>query len=565
MKSFHAIWMKGKPYLVWIIPVIFLLLFFFFPLGVIFATSFDRFVGELTASLWISIGNTTVFTFWQAILSTLATFMIGLPVAYIFSHFRFPGIQLIRNLVNLPFILPTVVVAAAFNALIGPRGLLNLGLQEFFQLESPPIRWIGTLTAIILAHVFYNLGIIIRLVGGAWTSLSPNPGQTARTLGASPLQEFWLITFPLLKPAVYSALVLVFLYDFTSFGVVLLLGGLGKATLEVEIYKQAVNLFNLPVASILTLIQMFSTVILTWMYRKLSGKSIPLLPSGDKDRRKVPKTTFEWVLVIIGVFILLILIIAPLAALVLRSFLILEADRGFRGVVHNGFTLRYYIALFEDPQQSIFYVSPIRAVVNSILVAITASCISCLVGIFTAYGLQLKGRMVRWLDQIFLLPLGASAVTLGLGLLLTYSKPPLLWGSNWFILPVVHSLAALPFVIRSLQPALSSIPEQVKDTASVLGASRGKLIFRVEIPIIRKALISSFIFAFTISLGEFGATAFLTRPNFPTIPVAIFRYLSQPGGMNYGQALAMSVILLMICGIGIWLIEKFQLPGLQRF
>jgi thiamine transport system permease protein len=155
-------------------------------------------------------------------------------------------------------------------------------------------------------------------------------------------------------------------------------------------------------------------------------------------------------------------------------------------------------------------------------------------------------------------------VTLGLGLLLAYSRPPLLWSSSWLILPTVHALAALPFVIRSLQPALSAIPTQVIDGAAVLGASPVNLIFRVELPIVRKALMTSFIFAFTISLGEFGATAFLTRPDFPTIPVAIFRYLSQPGGLNYGQALAMAVILLIICGSGIWLIERFRLPGLQK-
>jgi thiamine transport system permease protein len=323
-------------------------------------------------------------------------------------------------------------------------------------------------------------------------------------------------------------------------------------------------MFNLPVASILTLLQMLFTIILTWLYRRLSGRPLPLLSTGDEDRRTEPKTVIERVVVVAGMSVLFLLIVAPIIALFARSFLVLEADRGFRGVVQTGLTLRYYIELFDDAQQSIFYVSPIRAVINSLLVAGTAASISCVIGLFTSYGLRMKGRMIRWLDQIFLLPLGASAVTLGLGLLLAYSRPPLLWSSSWLILPAVHALAALPFVIRSLQPALSAIPTQVIDGAAILGASPVNLIFSVELPIVRKALMTSFIFAFTISLGEFGATAFLTRPDFPTIPVAIFRYLSQPGGLNYGQALAMAVILLVICGSGIWLIERFRLPGLQK-
>ncbi len=558
-------WSGIRPLAVWVLPLIFILLFFFYPLGVILTTSAQRFTGELPATLWQNILRTTGFTFWQAILSTAATILIGLPAAYVFSRYRFPGLQTVRMLVNLPFILPTVVVAAAFNALIGPRGLLNLGLQNLFHLEQPPIQWIGTLTAIVLAHVFYNLSIVVRLVGGAWTALSPHAGQTARTLGASPWQEFRLVTFPLLKPAFYSALVLVFLYDFTSFGVVLLLGGIGTATLEVEIYKQAVNLFNLPVAAILTMIQMICTILLTWGYRKLSGRPLPLDPAGEEDRRVPPRTWFARIQVWLTMLVLAVLVAAPLASLLARSFLVLEADRGYRGAVQVGLTLRYYAALFKDPQQSIFYVSPITAVFNSLKVALSASLISCVVGLFTAYGLRQKTDFARWMDQVFLLPLGASAVTLGLGLLLAYSQPPFLWSSSWLILPAVHALAALPFVIRSLQPALSSIPSQIQDSAAVLGAAPGQVLWRVEIPIIRRALLSSFIFAFTISLGEFGATAFLTRPDFPTIPVAIFRYLSQPGGLNYGQALAMSVILLMICSTGILLVERLRMPDIQKF
>jgi thiamine transport system permease protein len=129
------------------------------------------------------------------------------------------------------------------------------------------------------------------------------------------------------------------------------------------------------------------------------------------------------------------------------------------------------------------------------------------------------------------------------------------------IIPLVHSLAALPFVIRTLQPALNAIPEHLPESASVLGASPIDVMRYVEWPLVRRAVLSSAIFAFTISLGEFGATAFLTRPDFPTIPIAIFRYLSQPGGLNYGQAMAMAVILLAVCAVGITLIEKFKLPG----
>jgi thiamine transport system permease protein len=129
---------------------------------------------------------------------------------------------------------------------------------------------------------------------------------------------------------------------------------------------------------------------------------------------------------------------------------------------------------------------------------------------------------------------------------------------------MAHTLVALPFVVRRLIPAVGPIPLSYRQTAALLGASPWKVIRSIDLPIIRSALISSLVFSFTISLGEFGATSFLSRPDFPTIPIAIFRFLSQPGGLNYGQAMAMSTILMVVCAIGIVFIEKtiFTIPDM---
>ncbi len=126
--------------------------------------------------------------------------------------------------------LPTVVVAAGFNALLGPRGWLNLGLMSAFGLENPPVQFVGTLGAILLAHVFYNTTIVIRVVGSALSQLDPRLEGAARTLGADSRRVWRHVTLPLLRPSLLAAGTLVFLFDFTSFGVILLLGGPGFAT-----------------------------------------------------------------------------------------------------------------------------------------------------------------------------------------------------------------------------------------------------------------------------------------------------------------------------------------------
>jgi thiamine transport system permease protein len=164
-----------------------------------------------------------------------------------------------------------------------------------------------------------------------------------------------------------------------------------------------------------------------------------------------------------------------------------------------------------------------------------------------------------------MLPLGASAVTLGLGFIITFNRPPLrLLDSPWLI-PLAHTMVALPFVIRTLQPALASIPDRLRDAASSLGASPFRAWLAVDWPIIWRASLGAATFAFTVSLGEFGATALLTRPEYPTIPIAIYRFLSQPGGLNYGQAMAMATFLMVLATVGILFIERLRLPGAREF
>jgi thiamine transport system permease protein len=139
------------------------------------------------------------------------------------------------------------------------------------------------------------------------------------------------------------------------------------------------------------------------------------------------------------------------------------------------------------------------------------------------------------------------------------------WITSPLLVPLAHTLIALPFVIRNLQPSLASIPDRLRQAAASLGASPPRVWFTVDWPIVIRATLAAAVFAFTISLGEFGATSLVVRPEYPTLPIAIARFLSQPGGLNYGQAMAMATILMLICGAGILLIERLRLPGAGEF
>jgi thiamine transport system permease protein len=546
--------------LLWMLPLIFLLVFFFYPLAAIFRIAAQAAgVDGAGANIGAVVGRSLSFTVWQALLSMLLTMLAGLPAAYLFARFNFPGKRILRVLTTLPFIMPTVVVAASFNALLGPRGLANLLLMDAFGLESPPIRILNTLAAILLAHVFYNTTVVIRMVGTAWAQLDPRLGQAARVLGASPLRTLREVTLPLLMPSILSAALLVFLFDFTSFGVILLLGGPRYATIEVDIYLQALSMLNLPLAGVLSAVQLACTLLITLAYSRLGGREVvPLAPRLHGEGTTAPRTVRQRLVVGLLAVGILLLLVSPLAALAARSVTRLEAERGQRGAVISGFTLDYYRELFINRRGSLFYVPPAAAARNSLLYAGSTVLLSLTMGFLAAYALARRSKINRVLDPLLMLPLGASAVTLGLGYIIIFNRPPIDVRSFPALIPIAHSLVALPFVVRTLQPALASIPVNLLNAAAVLGASPLRAWREVELPIVGRAAAVAAIFSFTISLGEFGATSFLARPEYPTLPIAIYRFLSQPGALNYGQALAMATLLMLVCAGAIFVLEKSQ-------
>jgi len=279
---------RGFDILLYLVPLVFLAIFFFYPLVSIFVLSFAP-EGTLDLSELPKLirsdcyARTLWFTIWQATLSTLLTLTLALPGAYVFARYQFRGKSLLLALTTIPFVLPTVVVANAFTAWLGPRSWLNQALMTLFGLDRPPINLQYTIWIILLAHIFYNYTIVLRIVGGFGANLNPRIEEAARMLGARPRDVLWHVTLPLLRPAIAAAALLVFIFCFTSFGVILILGGPRFATLEVEIYRQTVNFFNLPLAAALSIVQILFTFSIPACKRGLPSPSIydlECIPSG---------------------------------------------------------------------------------------------------------------------------------------------------------------------------------------------------------------------------------------------------------------------------------------------
>ncbi|MET8829142.1 iron ABC transporter permease [Streptomyces sp. NPDC004610] len=525
-----------------VVPVGFFGIFFAYPVAAILTRGLRSDGAWQLGRLWEVLGDSGVrqvlwFTTWQALASTALTLLIALPGAYVFARLDFPGKQVLRAVVTVPFVLPTVVVGTAFLALLGRGGLLD---------EWWGVRLDTTVWAILLAHVFFNYAVVVRTVGGLWAQLDPRQEEAARMLGASPLAAWRKVTLPALGPAVAAAALMVFLFTFTSFGVVQILGGPTFATLEVEIYRQTSQIFDLPTAAVLTLVQ-FAAVggilaVHAWTVRRRESALRLVDPAGTARR---PRGAGQWALLagVLGVVGALILL--PLGVLVRRSL----AGSGFS----------YYRAL-ASAESEVFLVPPIDAIGNSLAYAVVATALALLVGGLAAAALARRdaGRLVRGFDALLMLPLGVSAVTVGFGFLIALDEPPLDLRATWILVPLAQALVGVPFVVRIMLPVLRAVDGRLREAAAVLGASPWRVWREVDLPLVRRAVLVAAGFAFAVSLGEYGATVFIARPDNPTLPVAVAKLVARPGELNYGQAMALSTILMVVCAVALVVLERLR-------
>lgn len=529
------------------VPAVFLAVFFVVPvIAVVLAglrpggswepAAFGDVLGA--SRTWRLLG----FTAAQAALSAAATLLVGLPLAFVLARYRFRGASWLRSVVVVPFVLPTVVVGAAFLVLIGPTGLMGVDLT-------------GTVWALVAAHVFLNIAVVVRTVGALLGQLDPRAEEAARALGATRWRAFRTVTLPLVAPAIVAATVVVTLFCFTSFGIVQILGAGELRTLEVEIYRTTAFDLDLAAAAVLALLQLACVVGLLVVVERLQGRRDVAQRMVAPDLvQRTPRGGEKAIVAIVagvGAFIVL----TPLLVLVLRSF---------RNA--SGWTLQNWVNLFTDTGSTAF-VDPLRAVATSLTTAVVAASIALVVGALAAAALTARGRGAAWasFDAVLMLPLGTSAVTVGLGLFLAFDQQPFDLRDSWWLVPIAQALVAVPFVVRVLLPVMRGFDRRYLDAARMLGASSARARRTIEWPALRAPMVVAAGFAFAISLGEFGATVFLARADAPTLPVAIARLLGRPGETTVGQAYAASVLLLVVTAFVVVVIDRARTTRLGEF
>ena len=490
------------------------------------------------------------FTLAISAAATVISVVVGVPVAHALYRLALPGRRTLRAIVAMPFVLPTVVVGVMFRSLLAEGGALGgLGLDG---------EWGG----ILAAFVFFNLAVVVRTVGAAWEGLDRRPEEAAATLGAGPATVFRTVTLPALAPSIISAASIVFLFCATAFGVVLTMGGLAYGTVETEIYLVTTALFDLRGAAVLSVVQLVAVVAMLLLADRARSRD-----AGTQRAAKSAIAPGRVTAYAMGSVIATVLAVAfvavPVLALVVRSLR-----------RQGEWTLDYYLALGRvggADGRSALPVTVWEALGTSWRIAIDATILAVVLGLLVAVLVSRPARSpggLRWrrlLDGVVMLPLGVSAVTVGFGFLITLDRPPLDLRTSPVLIPIAQAIVALPLVVRTLAPVLRAIDDRQRQVAATLGARPWQVLATVDLPIIWRPLLAAVGLALAVSLGEFGATSFLARPDSPTLPVVIYRLIGRPGVDNLGMALAASVILAVVTVTVMGVVERLRVSSVGAF
>jgi thiamine transport system permease protein len=519
--------------LLWAIPLTFVAVLFYWPIAKITSLGFS---GDWLATLSEPKTLEVIwFTLWQAVASTLVTLVIAIPGAYLLYRRSFPGQRLVNALITVPFVLPSIVVAVGFTVF---RSVHDFWIELGLTFLSDPVYWI------IAAHVFVNYSIAVRTIGGVWAGLDTEIDEAAELDGAGRLRTLIAISIPQLRPAIFSAAALVFLFSATSFGIVLVLGGGQVQTIETAIYFSATQFLDLEAAAALVFIQTLITGAAFLVGSSLAKGTVGLEQVFEGSRK--PRVDLrDWPASVLTAGIVLGLLVMPMLLVLVEAF-----------KVGDGWGLSNFANLGTRGARDLLNISVIDAAANSIRNMVVAAGIAFVLGTLISW--LLVRTKQKLLDLVFLVPLGVSSVVLGFGFLVSFDATWLPLRSSWLIVPLAQALIALPMVIRLVYPALVSIGKEPIEQASLDGASSWQIWRFVESGMIQGVLLTAAGYAGIISVGEFGASSFLAYGSEGTIPTLLFRLIARPGEQNYGMSMAVSAILIVFVLLVMLLLSRYS-------
>ena len=359
-------------------------------------------------------------------------------------------------------------------------------------------------------------------------------------VGLVDCSNFLLLAFVVTtkSKAIANAALIVFTLCFTSYGVVRVLGGPSRSTLETEIYFRAMQLGDVSGAMLLSALQVVIIALLFVVTTKASSKKFEQSTRPTISRQKSLQTRKQKVIAATIISIATLFAIVPVLAIALKSI-----------NTNSRFTTTAWRTVFTSPEIA-------QSITKTLIYAVIAMSLATLLGLLSACSVAYNNNF-RFISGLTTLPIVISAVSIGLGIIITFDTQPFDWRGAQLMLPLAHTLVALPLVMRIISPVLQAIPDSLRQASSVLGASPCQTWLNIDFKIIRRAAISAAAISATVSIGEFGASSFLARRGAETLPVMISRLLSRPGDSLQSQAFALATLLVMFSLVIIFVIDSF--------
>ncbi|MCK1985543.1 MULTISPECIES: ABC transporter permease [Peribacillus] len=525
--------------------------------------SLRTFIESLQKDGTISLGNyqdffvqeskTNLEALWNSVyislLSVLVSALIGIPLAFIFNRYDFPGRSFFSSAAILPIVLPSLVGVMAFMFLYGESGLIPNAIKDLFGLDKVPFK-IGGVSGILIVHAYTMYVYFYMTVSAAINKIDPSLEEAAYNLGANKIKVFWKVTFPLLTPAIVAASLLVFMISMASFSAPFLLAG-GYRVLSLQIYFSKIN-GDMEIAAtqsvILSIVSISFLLFMRWYQNR---KDYRMASKGIGAHRSEVKNPFmKWVLVLTGIIGVIILLLPHFTILLLS--LVPDGTWTFQ-TYPTVFNIENYRLLFEDP--NIF--KPLR---NSLLMAVIATLANLVFGVIASYVL-VKRKFVgkSFVDILVMIPWALPATVIGMNLIFAFNEPSvfsfgqILVGTFW-ILPLAYFIRHIPLVVRSTNAVLEQLDDSIEEAARNLGAKWFYTFRKVIFPIIMPGVLSGTLLAFIESVGEFPTSVLLYTISNRPISIEIMNQLRM---FNMGQAAAYGMIQITLIVIVLFISNKF--------
>lgn len=511
--------------------IIFILfaIFLVYPFFNLFSKSFQGENGQFTLEYFANFfqykyyNQTLIRSLTVSTITTIVATVIGVPLAYLFTRYKIYGGKIINIMIIMSLMSPPFIGAYSWIILLGRSGVITKFLQNI-GINFPSIY--GFL-GIILVFTLKLYPYIFLYVSGALNSIDSSLEEASESLGASKIKRLLSVTFPVIKPTIAAGAIMVFMSSLADFGTPMLIGE-GYKVLPVLAYEEYMSETggNAGMAAALSIIIVLCSLTVLLVQKYLTNKKNYTMSTLRPPAKKELKPLYK-VLVSSLLFFVAFVTFLPQIVVIVISFLNTNGP-----VFTSGFGLTSYQTIFFRLATNIkntFTFSTIAILLIIVISILTARLIT-----------KNRGKSSALMDVLVMFPYVIPGAVLGISLLLTFNKQPLILAGTPLIMIIAYVIRKMPYTVRSSSAILQQIDGSVEEASISLGESPMKSFFKVTVRIMMPGIISGAILSWISTINELSSSVMLYTGKTATISVAIYTEVVRA---SFGTAAALASIL----------------------